>query len=356
MPVDSIEFNFLSIFTFISFFVFFVIEKVFKNTTGVLLDKDFVKPQAFHKNAVPRVGGLASILALTIFIVTYSFLLDQSLIDYLLISIAFFSLGFLDDIKVKIKPSSRLIIMIIVLLLSTNYFSINIENTHLNFLNILLKEKIFQVIFTVLCFLFIINGSNLIDGFNGLLGIHLITINLILLFINLIYGESQLAIIITGQLIVLASFVLFNFPKSKIFFGDSGSYLFGSLVALNVIKTNNLNPEVSSFFFCILLFYLFFEVFFSFFRKLYQKKSPLNPDQNHLHMLSFKFLKKIGKFKDCNYINSLLINLTFIILIIPSIYFKNDGILCRYWFFFLLALYIFFYLRLYSFAKKQFDI
>ena len=146
MPVDSIEFNFLSIFTFISFFIFFAIEKVFKNTTGVLLDKDFVKPQAFHKNAVPRVGGLASILALTIFIVTYSFLLDQSLIDYLLISIAFFSLGFLDDIKVKIKPSSRLIIMIIVLLLSTNYFSINIENTHLNFLNILLKEKIFQVL------------------------------------------------------------------------------------------------------------------------------------------------------------------------------------------------------------------
>ena len=77
--------------------------------------------------------------------------------------------------------------MIIVLLLSTNYFSINIENTHLNFLDILLKEKIFQVIFTVLCFLFIINGSNLIDGFNGLLGIHLITINLILLFINLLF-------------------------------------------------------------------------------------------------------------------------------------------------------------------------
>ena len=145
MPVDSIEFNFLSIFTFISFFIFFAIEKVFKNTTGVLLDKDFVKPQAFHKNAVPRVGGLASILALTIFIVTYSFLLDQSLIDYLLISIAFFSLGFLDDIKVKIKPSSRLIIMIIVLLLSTNYFSINIENTHLNFLDILLKEKYFKL-------------------------------------------------------------------------------------------------------------------------------------------------------------------------------------------------------------------
>ena len=37
MSVDSIEFNFLSIFTFISFFVFFVIEKVFKNTIGVII-------------------------------------------------------------------------------------------------------------------------------------------------------------------------------------------------------------------------------------------------------------------------------------------------------------------------------
>ena len=57
------------------------------------------------------------------------------------------------------------------------------------------------------------------------------------------------------------------------FLGDSGSYLFGSLVALNIIITNNLNPYISSFFFCILLFYLFFEVFFSFVRKIYQKKT-----------------------------------------------------------------------------------
>ena len=48
---------------------------------------------------------------------------------------------------------------------------------------------------------------------------------------------------------------------------------FGTFTALNVIETNNLNPNISSFFYCILLFYLFFEVFFSFFRKLMQKKS-----------------------------------------------------------------------------------
>ena len=38
--------------------------------------------------------------------------------------------------------------------------------------------------------------------------------------------------ILIAQIIILLSFLLFNFPKAKIFLGDSGSYLIGSLVAL----------------------------------------------------------------------------------------------------------------------------
>ena len=67
----------------------------------------------------------------------------------------------------------------------------------------------------------------------------------------------------------------------------------GALAGLNTIITNNLNPTISSFFFCTLLFYLFFEVFFSFFRKYFQNKSPIYPDDKHLHMLSFYKISKI---------------------------------------------------------------
>ena len=73
----------------------------------------------------------------------------------------------------------------------------------------------------------------------------------------------------------------------------------GSLVAFNTITTNNLNPNISSFFYCSLLFYLFFEVFFSFFRKIIKKKSPIHPDKEHLHMLSFiRFHKSLGLQKE----------------------------------------------------------
>ena len=115
---------------------------------------------------------------------------------------------------------------------------------------------------------------------------------------------------------------------------------------------NNLYPNISSFFFCTLLFYLFFEVFFSFFRKLYNGKSPFYPDGSHLHMLSFyKITKVFGKEKS-NFLNSIIINFSFLILILPGIYFSENPYLSRYWFFILLLIYMVIYFRLYRLTKN----
>ena len=354
MPTESVTLSLLSVVSLLSFFVALTVNKFSpKIGNGALMDLDFEKPQAFHKEPVGRSGGLASIISLTIFFILYYFLFQQILIEYLVLSIALFLLGFSEDIKFKISPNYRLVLMIVILLLFIIFFSTNIKSVDLIFLNTWLTNSIFATFFILLCFLFIINGANLIDGFNGLLAIHLLIINIMLLFLNLSNNHEHLIIIITAQIVVLLSFLLFNFPKAKMFLGDGGSYLFGGLVALNIIQTNNLNPQISSFFFCILLFYLFFEVFFSFFRKLYLRRSPLKPDRDHMHMLLHNYLEKSQKFKDCNYLNSLTINLVYLGLILPSIFFNDNGLICKYWFFSLIALYIVFYYLLYSFVKKQ---
>ena len=347
MPYESIELSMISLTAFISFFITLMVEKnsekIFK---GALLDQDFLKPQAFHKKPIARSGGLASILSLMIFFILSFFLLNIKYTDYFLIGFSFFVLGFLDDLKININPYTRLLLMIFILSFNIVFFSIQILSLDFIILEELLINDFFSYLFILLCFLFIINGANLIDGFNGLLTIHLIIINIILFLINLNTETIELVLILATQIIILICFLLFNFPKSKMFLGDSGSYLFGSLTVLNIIKTNNLNPEISSFFFCILLFYLFFEVFFSFFRKLYLKKSPLKPDDMHLHMLLYKALDSSKKFKDSNYLNSIVINSIFLFLIIPSIYFRENGLICRYWFFSLLIAYIIFYFQL----------
>ena len=354
MPTNSPILSLLSVISLLSFFIVLLVNKYsHKIGKGILLDEDFDKPQAFHKFSVARSGGLAGILSLIFFFVLYDLIFGKLLLNFLILSTFFFLLGFLEDIKLKINPYYRLILMLVVLLFFVNFFSITIDSLDLKFLSNLMTNSIFEICFIILCFLFIVNGANLVDGFNGLLTIHLIIINSILLYLNLNNGNDDLTLIITAQIVILISFLLFNFPKAQMFLGDSGSYMFGSLLAFNVIETNNLNPGVSSFFFCILLFYLFFEVFFSFFRKLYMKASPLKPDKNHLHMLLYSFLVKSRNFNDCNYLNSLFINIVYLCLILPGIFFNHSGLICKYWFFALLLIYLIIYFSLYSFEKKQ---
>jgi len=72
MQTDSIELSFLSLFTFVTFFIFLIVSKYsHKLSNGILLDNDFIKPQAFHSNEVPRSGGIAALLSLLIFFGIY---------------------------------------------------------------------------------------------------------------------------------------------------------------------------------------------------------------------------------------------------------------------------------------------
>ena len=353
MGTESIEASFLSMFALISFFIFLLVSK-YSHTikSGALLDNDFLKPQAFHEIPITRSGGIATIISISIFFYIYYLLYSEVLYNYIFICYSVFIVGFLDDLRINIKPLRRLIIMVFLLFTFIHILPIKILNIDIPFLIPLMSSQIFSSIFVLLCFLFVINGANLIDGFNGLLTINLIIINIVLTYINISSGNLEFSILIISQIIILFSFLLFNFPSAKIFLGDSGAYTFGALVGLNTIITNNLNPNISSFFYCTLLFYLFFEVFFSFLRKLLQKKSPIHPDDKHLHMLSFyKISDRYGKIKG-NYLNSIAINLFYFVLIVPGLYLMYDPQLSRYWFFILLLIYLIIYSRLYRLTKN----
>ena len=353
MGAESIEASFLSIFALISFFIFLITSKYsHKIKNGILLDEDFSKPQAFHENPVTRSGGIAAIISLSFFYYIYYLLYSKVLYEYIFISYTMFLIGFTDDLKISIKPSKRLLMMIISLFVVIYFLPVKIFYIDIPFLIPLLNNQIFSAVFILICFLFIINGANLIDGFNGLLTLNLLIINIILVYINIENLNLEFSILLISQIIILLSFLLFNFPNSKMFLGDSGAYLMGSMVDLNIIITNNLNPNISSFFFCTLLFYLFFEVFFSFIRKLIQKKSPIYPDDEHLHMLSFYKISSIyGKNKG-NFLNSIFINVIYFFLVLPGLYFMNNAILSKYWFFSLLLIYLIIYSRLYRLTKN----
>ena len=340
--------NFILIFLLVGFSILFY--KYFlliinSFNPKLLIDDQFKKPQAFHEYPVSRSGGMGVFFSFLI-LCLYFFLSKQIIYsEYLSFCAFFFILGLSDDLKLNVRPKFRLITMFVILIFLVIANNFYIENTGIRLLNRFLTIDIFALFFMCLCFLFIINGSNLIDGYNGLLTIHTLIILLNLFFVNLFHGNSDLAFFILSVVFIVITFLKYNFPKSSIFLGDGGSYFLGTFIAVSVIKTSIAIPSISPFYFCILLFYLFFEVFFSFIRKIsIERKSPLFPDQKHFHMLLYKMLikKNINKLKS-NYSVSLIINFTFLILTIPAILMMNNGMFCKYYSIIFFLIYLFSY-------------
>ena len=152
MEKDQIELSFLSIFTLLTFFIFFLISKYsYKFQNGILMDQDFSKPQAFHQMAISRSGGLAGIISLNIFFIIYFFIYSKIIFEYLFLCNLMFFIGFLDDVRTKISPLKRLALMIFFLFILIHFIPIKISNIDVPYLSILINNNLFSSIFVLLC-------------------------------------------------------------------------------------------------------------------------------------------------------------------------------------------------------------
>ena len=174
------------------------------------------------------------------------------------------------------------------------YKDIAVYDVRIDWFNFLLTNYFFNLFFVLFCFLVLINGTNFIDGNNGItLGyfsiIFVIIINL--LNKNLIIYEEDYLIPILIILIILLIFNLFN----QLYLGDSGAYLLSLFSGYLLIDIFNQNQNISPYFIVTIFWYPAFEILFSLIRKIRSKYSPLIPDTFHIHQLLYLFyLKKIN--------------------------------------------------------------
>lgn len=319
-----------------------------------LIDSDTIKEQSFHLTPTPIVGGL--FILLFILINGFIFLNNNFIISPILLFL-FFVIGFIDDLSLFKSPFIRLSLIIIGALLSVIFFDTRISFVDIEFFDYFLANPYFSIFFSCACILFIVNGFNFIDGFNGLLSIHFLLILLLLLIVVEVdsnYKERpQLSYAIFLCLACNVIFLLFNFPYGKIFLGDSGSYLLGIIVSVLTITSYKIMDNVSPIFFAILLYYSFFEVFFSFLRKIISKKSPFYPDKEHLHMKIYRIINlHINNKSKSNYLTSIACNVFFLISILPSYVFRSNTVNCLIYFIALLLIYCIFYYLINSYEKK----
>ena len=299
--------------------------------------------QEFTGNSnTPLIGGTIIFFSM-IFLNFFEF---NSIFFYLTIM---FLIEFLSDLKKLNSPMLRLLLQLVLIILCVYSSNIILNETRVNFLDYLLGNYLFSIIFTTFCILIIINGSNFIDGINSLAIGYFIIISLVLLLLEnsgfiIPFSFPLYSIILC--LIILYIFNLFN----KLYLGDSGAYLLGFLFSLELINFYLQNNNVSPFFIILLLWYPAFENLFSILRKANLKKSPIVPDTNHLHQLIFlHFRRKNYPFLKANNITGISINIYNGIIMMAAITNPSHSQLQITLIIVNLFVYTFFYMRLFKY-------
>ena len=294
----------------------------------------------------PLSGGFFLILFLSIVF------LEKDIVTYIFL-ILIFLLGLFSDLKILSVPSSRLFYQSILIVLFVYFSNFETISTRVILIDQVLQNYYTSIFFSAFCLIILINGTNFIDGLNGLVLTYYLIVLGILYHLNFLEGINFTdlnSIYICYLLFVL---IIFNF-LNKFYLGDSGAYLLGLLVGFILIKIHNLNPNVSPFFIALLLWYPCFENLFSILRKFKLGKSPVSPDSKHFHQLLFYFLKKKFKLNDliCNNCSSIIINFyNLIILFFGSFNIYNTQLLIVL-ISISIILYTLIYFKLFSFKYK----
>jgi UDP-N-acetylmuramyl pentapeptide phosphotransferase/UDP-N-acetylglucosamine-1-phosphate transferase len=292
------------------------------------------------------IGGVYFFIIILIFFPNFDFITK---FVFFLLTI----LGVMSDKNYLPNPKIRLIIQLILISILIYLQDLTVDDLRQEEINFLLEKPIVNFFFTTFCFAVLINGSNFIDGLNGLLTTYCILILLSTIFIQnnneqiIFLGVENMLILIFS----LSIFLIFNL-FGKVYLGDSGSYLLSIFIGIYLIKLSQDNLILSPYYVALLLWYPAFENLFSLIRRLNKNINVSEPDKKHLHQLVYYNLDKFTYFKKkwLNLVASALI----IIFIFPgflvaTFFPENSKILI-----FQLMLNIILYILTYYFLSKNF--
>ena len=271
---------------------------IFKKVLKIAMMKNIVdNPDArkLQKTPVPVLGGIAvffgMIVALTVTRLTFD---TYSLFAIMGVMTIMLYLGVMDDI-LSLSPILRFIveILVVLLLMFGNKYAIN------DFQGLWGIHQISDWIaipLTVVACVGIINAINMIDGVNGLSSGYGIMASAVFGAAFIISNDrdaASLAILSVGALLPFFFHNVFGM-KSKMFIGDGGTLLMGTIMSAFVIGAINVNSPLAAkvgpnfgviaFVLAVLVIPVFdcIRVMTS---RILRKTSPFYPDKTHLHHL-----------------------------------------------------------------------
>ena len=259
-------------------------------------DIDFSAPQKFHTNAVPRIGGIAVALGITLSIIFR--IINKSPnpfieFQFLACSLPAFAIGTAEDLTKKIGVKTRLLFIIVSAALAIYYLDALILGLGIRWVDNIFVLPGIAVGFTIFSIAGLTNAFNIIDGFNGLASMVGIISLTAIAYINYLVGELQFFSLSLALVGAILGFFIWNYPKGQIFLGDGGSYLIGFWIATLSILLVTRNPSVSPWFALSVNAYPALETLFTIYRrKIHQGRNPDEADGMHFHTLIYRRVLK----------------------------------------------------------------
>jgi len=130
------------------------------------------------------------------------------------------------------------------------------------------------------------NAYNFMDGLNGIAGGTAVIAALFLGIISYDQGSNFTYMVCYALLAGTAGFLVFNFPRGKLFMGDVGSTFLGfSFATLAIISSLYDNAHTSLLVVPLLLFHFIFDTFFTFVRRYVSHENVFHAHRSHLYQL-----------------------------------------------------------------------
>jgi len=260
-------------------------------------------PQRFHRGHVPRLGGAGILLGMgAAWIVAgidsdpfnVSWPLKTSLLTLLCIAPAALG-GIIEDLTQQVSVRYRLSLTIGSALLLCWVLKLGVSRTGFPILDGWLQAAPYAaLVFAALAIGGLPHAFNIIDGYNGLAGTVAVLVCLAISHVALQVGDRQLAAMVICLVGATLGFLMWNYPRGKIFAGDGGAYVWGMVIAIAAVTLVQRHPAVSPWFPMLLLIYPVWETVFSIYRKVARGQSPGMADALHFHQLIFRRIVRVA--------------------------------------------------------------
>jgi len=253
---------------------------------------DDINHRSSHKTLATRTGGIG-VFATLFSVSLYYYFNKIDLFDYsLFIPLGImFIVGVYDDFyNADFKLKFLLQIIVAKIIIDQGYV---ISNYH-GLFGLYELPWLLAQLSTVFVFLVIINAFNFIDGIDGLAITEVIkTIILIEFFSN---NRTPLTPFFILLVLSLLPLYYFNFKKkTKVFLGDGGSLLLGTMVSIYIFYVLGNEYQFKegflmnkTLFVIMIVLYPLVDLLRVFIIRIKEGKSPFIADQNHLHHLLLK--------------------------------------------------------------------